>query len=168
MLQGLLQQFGLLRDFVVAVFTGDFSGAVDAAIGLFTNFQETLWNIFSALGNAILGIFSSLWGKVAETFPDFGKWAESAGEAIKGAFGRAIGWVKDKLGGLVDMLPDWVLEKIGWKTEGDEKAAPPKRLFQRPQTGFPNTGRQWNRHTEIPICLLPVRPSFRPPHNAPT
>lgn len=137
MLQGLLQQFGLLRDFVVAVFTGDFSGAVDAAIGLFTNFQETLWNIFSALGNAILGIFSSLWGKVAETFPDFGKWAESAGEAIKGAFGRAIGWVKDKLGGLVDMLPDWVLEKIGWKTEGDEKSGTPEKAVPASVNGVP-------------------------------
>lgn len=137
MLQGLLQQFGLLRDFVVAVFTGDFSGAVDAAIGLFTNFQETLWNIFSALGSAILGIFSSLWGKVAETFPDFGKWAESAGEAIKGAFGRAIGWVKEKLGGLVDMLPDWVLEKIGWKTEGDEKSGTPEKAVPASANGVP-------------------------------
>ena len=137
MLQGLLQQFGLLRDFVVAVFTGDFSGAVDAAIGLFTNFQETLWNIFSALGSAILGIFSSLWGKVAETFPNFGKWAESAGEAIKGAFGRAIGWVKEKLGGLVDMLPDWVLEKIGWKTEGDEKSGTPEKAVPASANGVP-------------------------------
>lgn len=137
MLQGLLQQFGLLRDFVVAVFTGDFSGAVDAAIGLFTNFQETLWNIFSALGSAILGIFSSLWGKVAETFPDFGKWAEGAGEAIKGAFGRAIGWVKEKLGGLVDMLPDWVLEKIGWKTEGDEKSGTPEKTVPASVNGVP-------------------------------
>ena len=137
MLQGLLQQFGLLRDFVVAVFTGDFSGAVDAAIGLFTNFQETLWNIFSALGSAILGIFSSLWGKVAETFPDFGKWAEGAGEAIKGAFGRAIGWVKEKLGGLVDMLPDWVLEKIGWKTKGDEKSGTPEKTVPASVNGVP-------------------------------
>lgn len=137
MLQGLLQQFGLLRDFVVAVFTGDFSRAVDAAIGLFTNFQETLWNIFSALGSAILGIFSSLWGKVAETFPDFGKWAEGAGEAIKGAFGRAIGWVKEKLGGLVDMLPDWVLEKIGWKTEGDEKSGTPEKAVPASVNGVP-------------------------------
>lgn len=135
MLQGLLRHFGLLRDFVVAVFTGDFSGALDAAIGLFTNFRETQWNIFSALGSAILGIFSSLWGKVTETFPDFGKWAEGAGEAIKGAFGRAIGWVKEKIGGLVDMLPDWVLEKIGWKTEGDEKADAPAKEAPAPVNG---------------------------------
>lgn len=137
MLQGLLRHFGLLRDFVVAVFTGDFSGALDAAIGLFTNFRETLWNIFSALGSAILGIFSSLWGKVTETFPDFGKWAEGAGEAIKGAFGRAIGWVKEKIGGLVDMLPDWVLEKIGWKTEGDEKADTPAKEAPASVNGVP-------------------------------
>lgn len=137
MLQGLLQQFGLLRDFVVAVFTGDFSGALDAAMGLFTNFREMLGNIFSALGNAILGIFSSLWGKVMETFPDFGKWAEGAGEAIKGAFGRAIGWVKEKIGGLVDMLPDWVLEKIGWKTEGDEKADAPAKEAPASVNGVP-------------------------------
>lgn len=35
------------------------------------------------------------------------------------------------------------------------KSGTPEKAVQRPQTGFPNTGRQWNRHTEIPICLLP-------------
>ena len=95
MLQGLLQQFGLLRDFVVAVFTGDFSGAVDAAIGLFTNFQETLWNIFSALGLTRRMIWDSLardLGHSFLSFPHAGTVYAEPQRFFSGAFYHASGF----------------------------------------------------------------------------
>lgn len=115
-IDGALQCFSSLKDFVVAIFTGDFSGALDAAVSLFANFGKAVWNVFFALGRSILNMFGLLWGKVVETFPNFGAWAESAGKAIKGAFGKAIGWVKEKIRGLTALLPDWVLDKIGLKS----------------------------------------------------
>ncbi|MFR1532415.1 MAG: hypothetical protein ACLSTO_01145 [Bilophila wadsworthia] len=40
--------------------------------------------------------------------------AASSASAVAGAFGKALGWVWKALR-LVDMLPDWALEKLGWK-----------------------------------------------------
>jgi len=35
------------------------------------------------------------------------------------------------------MLPDWVLEKIGWKTEGDEKSGTPEKAVPASANGVP-------------------------------
>lgn len=118
--QGLIREFRGIRDFVVSVFAGDFSGALDAALGLFSGFRETAFGIFSALGAAILGVFAFLWGQVAAAFPDFGAWAAGAASAITGAFGKALGWVREKLDGLMGMLPGWALEQLGWKAPGTD------------------------------------------------
>ena len=113
--QGLASEFQSIRDLVASVFSGDLSGALDAALGLFSGFRETAFAIFAALGEAVLGVFAFVWGQVTASFPDFGAWAASSASAVAGAFGKALGWVREKLYGLVDMLPDWALEKLGWK-----------------------------------------------------
>ena len=110
--QGLASEFQSIRDLVASVFSGDLSGALDAALGLFSGFRETAFAIFAALGEAVLGVFAFVWGQVTASFPDFGAWAASSASAVAGAFGKALGWVREKLYGLVDMLPDWALEKL--------------------------------------------------------
>ncbi len=125
--QGLASQFQGIRDLVDSVFSGDLSGALDAGIGLFSNFRETASGVFAALGEGILGVFASLWGQVAASFPDFGAWAASSASAVAGAFGKALGWVRGKLQGLIGMLPDWAQETLGWKADsgaGDEGGMP--------------------------------------------
>ena len=54
--------------------SGDLSGALDAALGLFSGFRETAFAIFAALGEAVLGVFAFVWGQVTASFPDFGAW----------------------------------------------------------------------------------------------
>lgn len=131
-LQGIMDGFRLLGGLAAAIFSGDLSGALDAGIGLFRNFGETALGVFPALGEGILGGLSSLWGRVTEAFPDFGAWAASSASAVAGAFGKALGWVREKLYGLVDMLPDWALEKLGWKRLPDAGAEDGMPGFRAP------------------------------------
>lgn len=130
--QGLASEFQSIRDLVASVFSGDLSGALDAALGLFSGFRETAFAIFSALGEAVLGVFAFVWGQVTASFPDFGAWAASSASAVAGAFGKALGWVREKLYGLVDMLPDWALEKLGWKRLPDAGAEDGMPGFRAP------------------------------------
>ena len=131
-LQGIMDGFRLLGGLAAAIFSGDLSGALDAGIGLFRNFGETALGVFPALGEGILGGLSSLWGQVTASFPDFGAWAASSASAVAGAFGKALGWVREKLYGLVDMLPDWALEKLGWKRLPDAGAEDGMPGFRAP------------------------------------
>lgn len=117
---------------MASVFSGDLSGALDAALGLFSGFRETAFAIFAALGEAVLGVFAFVWGQVTASFPDFGAWAASSASAVAGAFGKALGWVREKLYGLVDMLPDWALEKLGWKRLPDAGAEDGMPGFRAP------------------------------------
>ena len=130
--QGLASEFQSIRDLVASVFSGDLSGALDAALGLFSGFRETAFAIFSALGEAVLGVFAFVWGQVTASVPDFGAWAASSASAVAGAFGKALGWVREKLYGLVDMLPDWALEKLGWKRLPDAGAEDGMPGFRAP------------------------------------
>ena len=130
--QGLAIEFQSIRDLVASVFSGDLSGALDAALGLFSGFRETAFAIFAALGEAVLGVFAFVWGQVTASFPDFGAWAASSASAVAGAFGKALGWVREKLYGLVDMLPDWALEKLGWKRLPDAGAEDGMPGFRAP------------------------------------
>lgn len=130
--QGLASEFQSIRDLVASVFSGDLSGALDAALGLFSGFRETAFAIFAALGEAVLGVFAFVWGQVTASFPDFGAWAASSASAVAGAFGKALGWVREKLYGLVDMLPDWALEKLDWKRLPDAGAEDGMPGFRAP------------------------------------
>ena len=130
--QGLASEFQSIRDLVASVFSGDLSGALDAALGLFSGFRETAFAIFAALGEAVLGVFAFVWGQVTASFPDFSAWAASSASAVAGAFGKALGWVREKLYGLVDMLPDWALEKLGWKRLPDAGAEDGMPGFRAP------------------------------------
>ena len=146
-LQGIMDGFRLLGGLAAAIFSGDLSGALDAGIGLFSGFRETAFAIFATLGEAVLGVFAFVWGQVTASFPDFGAWAASSASAVAGAFGKALGWVQEKLYGLVDMLPDWVqeklyglvdmlpdwaLEKLGWKRLPDAGAEDGMPGFRAP------------------------------------
>lgn len=131
-LQGSMDGFRLLGGLAAAIFSGDLSGALDAALGLFSGFRETAFAIFAALGEAVLGVFAFVWGQVTASFPDFGAWAASSASAVAGAFGKALGWVREKLYGLVDMLPDWALEKLGWKRLPDAGAEDGMPGFRAP------------------------------------
>lgn len=131
-LQGIMDGFRLLGGLAAAIFSGDLSGALDAGIGLFRNFGETAFAIFATLGEAVLGVFAFVWGQVTASFPDFGAWAASSASAVAGAFGKALGWVQEKLYGLVDMLPDWALEKLGWKRLPDAGAEDGMPGFRAP------------------------------------
>ena len=131
-LQGIMDGFRLLGGLAAAIFSGDLSGALDAGIGLFSGFRETAFAIFAALGEAVLGVFAFVWGQVTASFPDFGAWAASSASAVAGAFGKALGWVREKLYGLVDMLPDWALEKLGWKRLPDAGAEDGMPGFRAP------------------------------------
>ena len=132
-LQGIMDGFRLLGGLAAAIFSGDLSGALDAGIGLFRNFGETALGVFPALGEGILGVPRPPCGdRVTEAFPDFGAWAASSASAVAGAFGKALGWVREKLYGLVDMLPDWALEKLGWKRLPDAGAEDGMPGFRAP------------------------------------
>lgn len=53
------------------------------------------------------------WDLIREKFPDFAAWAEKAAAAIKNFFAPALDWLKEKLSGMTDWLPDFVKEKMG-------------------------------------------------------
>ena len=129
---GRAPDFQSIRALDASLFSGDLSGALDAALGLFSGFRETAFAIFAALGEAVLGVFAFVWGQVTASFPDFGAWAASSASAVAGAFGKALGWVREKLYGLVDMLPDWALEKLGWKRLPDAGAEDGMPGFRAP------------------------------------
>lgn len=124
-----LEELGLLwrtienvGGFLWQIFTGDFSGALDTAKTLFADWSETGQRIVSLLCEAVTNFFSRLWAGITEDFPDFAEWAEGAGDSIRNAFGSAVTWVKDKLKALMDFLPDFVLEELGWKKPEEENA----------------------------------------------
>lgn len=53
------------------------------------------------------------WDLIREKFPDFAAWAEKAAAAITNFFAPALDWLKEKLSGMTDWLPDFVKEKLG-------------------------------------------------------
>lgn len=61
----------------------------------------------------IKDFFAHLWDGVAEAFPDFAAWAEEAVAGIKTFFAPAVDWLKQKLRGLTDWMPDWLKDKMG-------------------------------------------------------
>jgi phage-related protein len=94
--------------------------AVDFIVGLFLNFTvpglvikhwETIKNAFSSGARAVVDFVSGLPGQIAGVFSNAGSILADAGRriidgligGIKGAFGK----VKDTLGMLTSMLPDW-------------------------------------------------------------
>lgn len=61
----------------------------------------------------IKDFFGHLWDGISEQFPDFAAWAERAAAGIKAFFAPAIDWLKEKLRGLTDWMPDWAKDKMG-------------------------------------------------------
>lgn len=152
---GLLwRTIGNIGRYLYQVFTGDFSGALDTAKTLFEDWSETGRRIVSLLCDAITNFFSRLWAGITEDFPDFAEWAEGAGDSIRNAFGNAVSWVKNKLKSLVDFLPDFVLEELGWKKpeeekdEGERETRTPEERSERHNQ--PETAAQKSKGTEKP------------------
>lgn len=112
-LDGFLTLLGNIATLIFRVFTGDLSGALDAAGQLFSDLIDSWGAVISGFCDTIRAFFAGLWGTVAESFPDFAAWAEGAAASIRNVFAPAIQWVKDKIAALTDWLPDWVKDKIG-------------------------------------------------------
>lgn len=100
---------------VVALFKGDFSGAIDfasAAVGDFKNFIENGFNaILSFIGgfasgflDAVGGAFSAIGIDASETISNIKNTVKNGLEAVKGFFGNILGaasdTVKEKLGNM--------------------------------------------------------------------
>lgn len=138
-LDGLFTLLGNLATLMYRVFTGDLSGALDAAKQLFSDLIDSWSAVISGFCDAVRAFFAGLWGHVAESFPDFAAWAEGAAASIRNVFAPAIQWVKDKIAALTDWLPDWVKEKMGLTGKPEpETPDAPSPVFHRSDAPSPN------------------------------
>ena len=99
----------------------------DLAIKIFEGFYDIIVGIFSNMVETIKAFFAAMWPSVQENFPDFAAWAEGAAAAVMNFLAPAIDWVKEKLGMLADLLPDWAKKALGIGTErkrDDPKSGP--------------------------------------------
>jgi hypothetical protein len=131
---GIIDTFRQVGQLITAVFSGDFSAAADAAIGIVNTLASTITNVIGSLVEAVKTLFSAMWAGVQESFPDFAAWAASAAQAITGLIGKALDWVKEKLAGLLDYMPDWIKEKMGMggSSSGSGKADAPGKSASAP------------------------------------
>nr|DAJ52304.1 MAG TPA: tail tape measure [Caudoviricetes sp.] len=104
---------GSLAKILWKVFSGDFSGALDEACQMLADWMASGQAIVQAFCDMVSGFFSTLWAGVTEKFPDFAAWAEEAAAGIKAFFAPAVDWLKQKLRGLTDWMPDWLKDKMG-------------------------------------------------------
>lgn len=95
------------------VFSGDFSGALDAGRQMLADWGATGRALVQNFCDMVTGYFATLWAGVSEKFPDFAAWAERAVAGIRQYFAPAIDWLKEKLRGLTDWMPDWAKDKMG-------------------------------------------------------
>lgn len=105
-----------LAKYLYQFFTGDLAGAAETARTMFSDFSDTVKNIFKNLVDGILGYFTELWPSVEEHFPDFAAWAQGAKDAIFDKIGSAIDWAKNKLDTFLGWLPDGAKKFLGIST----------------------------------------------------
>lgn len=122
---GVLGFISGLVDTAAAFFTGLWDGVKAAFPDFAADAESAVAAIVSAF-NTVIAFFANLWGNITSAFPDFGAWAGKAADSIKNLLGSAIGWVKDKLSGLVSFLPEWVKKKIGLKDSGKDSGGKQK------------------------------------------
>lgn len=83
--------------------------------------------------------FATLWDGVAERFPNFAAWAESAATAITDFIAPAVDWIKGKLDSLLGLLPKALRGKLGLGGEqggGKGDGSPPSPpINAAPPTG---------------------------------
>lgn len=103
----------LLADILIALFHGDLTAAIEAGKALFLNLADTALGAFQGLAGAVLAIFEGMWSGVEQNFPDFAGWASAAAQSITGILGQAVDWVRSKIAGLMEWMPDWVKDKAG-------------------------------------------------------
>lgn len=118
----LFEVIGSIGDLLKAVFSGDLAAVCEAGKNLIGNLIKFWLGVFQGFIDTVAAFFASLWGRVQETFPDFAAWARGAADAIKGFFGPAVQWVKDKIRAMTDFLPGWLKDKLGLSpSDGDEQ-----------------------------------------------
>jgi hypothetical protein len=114
------------------VFSGDFSGALDAGKALLASWDASGRAIWRNFCDAIAKFFSNLWTGIQEGFPDFAAWAEKSAKAVRDMLGEALEWVKQKIAALLDYMPDWVKDKLGLGGGGSDKAGAPGKSASAP------------------------------------
>lgn len=113
-----------LGKLIARLFTGDLSGALEAAGNMFEDWRAGCLAIVEAFCTAASAFFGALWDGVRESFPDFAAWAEKAARAIVDFFSPALDWIKDKLKSLTSWLPESIRARLGLV----EKPAAPEQL----------------------------------------
>ena len=101
---------GLIKT-ATAVFKGDWSGALDAMKGVASTIWDGITGLFNNAISTVTGVIGSLKDSILNTFSNASTWLSDAGGKIIGGFvdGIKSGFnkVKETLGGLTDLLPDW-------------------------------------------------------------
>lgn len=100
-----------LFNFWAAIFRGDWQGAWDAVRGIFSGTWDGIVRLAKSGVDTLGNIFGSIKETVISVFTGAGDWLKDIGGKIidgliaglKGAFAK----VKETLGNLTDMLPDW-------------------------------------------------------------
>lgn len=94
-----------------AVFKGDWKGALDAMKGVASSMWNGITGIFKNAISTIKGVLGTLKNTIINTFSNAGSWLRDAGGKIIGGFvdgiKRGFNRVKETLGSLTSMLPDW-------------------------------------------------------------
>ena len=122
------------------VFSGDFSGALDAGRQMLADWGATGRALIQNFCDMVSGYFSTLWAGVTEKFPDFAAWAERAVAGIRQFFAPVMDWLQEKLRGLTDWMPDFVKKKMGLPGEDiDDPALKPQPI---PAMAASNTSRE--------------------------
>lgn len=116
------------------VFSGDFSGALEAARSMFADWAASGQAIISNFCAVFSTLFSTLWSEITTSFPDFAAWAKGVAKAIMDFIAPAVDWIKGKLDSLLGLVPDAIKTKLGIGVKTDSAAKPPP-LNTAPPTG---------------------------------
>lgn len=108
---GMAKMFKYAIDLVVALFSGDFAGALAVASNLIDAWVDMMTGLFDGVCRMIAAFFGALWPDVVANFPDFAAWAEGAAKAITEIIGAALGWLGKKLDSVSGWMPDWLKGK---------------------------------------------------------
>lgn len=143
----LFEVIGSIGDLLKAVFSGDLAAVCEAGKNLIGNLITFWLGVFQGFIDTVAAFFASLWGRVQETFPDFAAWARGAADAIKGFFGPAVQWVKDKIRAMTDFLPGWLKDKLGLSpSDGDEQGEQTDAPSKEPPAPQPEGYRRETTH----------------------
>ncbi len=108
----MIRSVQILADILIALFHGDLAGAIEAGKALFLNLAGTALGAFQGLAGAVLAILKAC-GRSRTELPRLRRVASAAAQSITGILGQAVDWVRSKIAGLMEWMPDWVKDKAG-------------------------------------------------------